>query len=142
LILLVEDNHSEAMLIVRALQEHQVENELLVVNDGEAAIDIFELADSDRNAPCPELLLLDLNLTRRTGAEILEQVRNTSRCREMPVIVITSSGLPSDRAPAESLGAVEYFQKPMDLEEYMKIGLSVREALRKRSPESVDRAAR
>jgi CheY-like chemotaxis protein len=133
LILLVEDIHSDAMLIVLALQEHQVKHQVLVVSDGEAAIDIFELADSDQKAPCPELLLLDLNLPRRTGLEILERVRNTSRCRDIPVIVITTSDLPSDRALAESLGAVEYFQKPMNLEEYMKIGLSIRNVLRKRS---------
>jgi CheY-like chemotaxis protein len=127
----VEDVHSDAMLIAWALKEHQVQEELLVVDDGDAAIDVFDLADAAQNALCPDLLLLDLNLTRRTGLEILERLRNSSRCPNIPVIVVTSSDLPSDRDMASSLGVVEYFQKPMDLDQYMKIGLFIKEVLRK-----------
>ena len=111
-----------------------MEEEVIVLDDGEGAVDFFERIETDPAMPCPDLLLLDLNLTKVNGGEILEIVRNTARCRELPVIVITSSHQPGDREMANRFGALEFIQKPSDLEAYMNIGLTIKDVLKKSPP--------
>lgn len=86
------------------------------------AIDFIERADVDKNAPCPTLLLLDLNLPRHSGDEVLQRLRRSSRCGNIPVVVLTSSDAPQDRLRAAALGANSCFLKPSDLTEFMKLG--------------------
>jgi two-component system, chemotaxis family, response regulator Rcp1 len=85
--------------------------------------------DRDPSQSCPNLFLIDLNLPRRSGDEILAQLRQSSRCSTVPAIVITSSDSPQDRARVRELGASFYFRKPADLEKFMAIGGIVREFL-------------
>jgi len=87
--------------------------------------------DEDPSLICPDLFLLDLNLPRRPGDEILARIRQTSRCATVPVIVITSSDSPQDRARTRQLGASFYFRKPADLEKFMAIGGIIRKFLEK-----------
>lgn len=92
-----------------------------IVSDGEEAIRFISLADSDEDAPCPSIVMVDLNLPKRDGFEVMQAIRGSRRCREVAVLVVTSSDAPSDREGAASLGA-RYFRKPPSYEEFMKIG--------------------
>jgi CheY-like chemotaxis protein len=95
----------------------------------EALLNKIARMDQDPSVSCPDLFLIDLNLPRRSGDEILAQIRQSSRCRDVPVIVITSSDSPQDRARVRELGASFYFRKPADLERFMTIGGIVRNFL-------------
>jgi DNA-binding response OmpR family regulator len=100
-----------------------------VVYDGEKAIRFIENAEKDESAPCPKLLLLDLNLPRKNGIEILERLRRSDKCGNIPVIVVTSSDSQQDRDDAARLGATRYFRKPHDFDEFVKLGEVVRQVL-------------
>jgi two-component system, chemotaxis family, response regulator Rcp1 len=129
LLLLVEDNGADVFLVEQALEFFQVPLRLEVAEDGEVACQYFEKADQDSSIPCPRVLLLDLNLPKRSGADVLEQVRKSNRCRNVPVVVLTSSDSPEDRQRAASLGADRYFRKPTSYREFLQIGAVLNEVL-------------
>ncbi|MGI8746328.1 MAG: response regulator [Bryobacteraceae bacterium] len=129
LIMVAEDNRADVMLIRRAFKQHELEGELLIMDDGESAIGYIHRVDADNSVAAPDLLLLDLNLPKANGEEVLAQVRRSDKCVRMPVMIISSSGSAKDRAMAAALGATMYFQKPSDLKEFMRIGALVKEIL-------------
>jgi two-component system response regulator len=102
---------------------------VLVVADGEKAIAFVETIDADPEVRCPQVMLLDLNLPRATGMDVLRRVKKSARFADVPVIIVTSSDAAIDRAEATSLGANGYFLKPQNLAEYMKLGLVVKAVL-------------
>jgi CheY-like chemotaxis protein len=106
-----------------------VSAELHELNDGEKAIRFFEKADADPQAPCPRLILLDINMPRYKSGEILRRLRASTRCRNALVLVVTSSDAQRDREEMDSLGANGYFRKPSEFEEFMRLGPQVRELL-------------
>jgi len=120
-ILLAEDNPADVYLIEEALREHQVPFRMTVAQDGEAAIDL--LVNGDLKL---DIVLLDLNMPRRGGGEVLDALRRHSD-REIPVIVLTSSDSPADREEALRLGATRYFRKPTGLDEFLQIGATIRD---------------
>lgn len=129
-ILLAEDNPGDVFLVRRALQKHGLRDvELVVVEDGQAALRYIERVDADDSVFSPALALLDLNLPRATGSRILTRIRQSQRCGTIPIIIVTSSDSPLDREAAEQLGATGYFQKPGDLAGFMQLGQVVRNAL-------------
>jgi CheY-like chemotaxis protein len=129
-VLLAEDNPGDVFLVRRALEKHGLlEVELVVVEDGQAALRYIERVDADDSVACPNLALLDLNLPRATGSRILTRIRQSRRCRGIPIIIVTSSDSPLDRDAASQLGASAYFQKPGDLAGFMRLGQIVRDAL-------------
>lgn len=132
-ILLVEDNVADVFFVREALRFEGIESELFVAQDGEKAVEFIESAEISRDAPCPHIILLDLNLPRKSGAEVLLRIMQSSRLAEVPVVIVTSSDAPSDRAETARLGARRYFVKPRDLDEYLKLGLVVKDVLRERS---------
>lgn len=119
----------------RALEKHDLDCTLIVVEDGQAALHFIEHADSDGQVVCPDLVLLDLNLPRATGSRVLTRIRQSPRCAGVPIIIITSSDSPLDRESAARLGATGYFQKPGDLAGFMQLGRIVRDALEKNARE-------
>ncbi|HLJ48530.1 MAG TPA: response regulator [Bryobacteraceae bacterium] len=128
-ILVVEDNRADVFLIREALNEAGVNAELYVVPDGEKAIRFFNMADADDNAPCPILVILDINLPRKHGGEVLRQMRQTRKCADALVIVVTSSDSDQDRQQMAQLGANEYFRKSSEFREFMKLGEVVKRLL-------------
>jgi CheY-like chemotaxis protein len=129
-ILLAEDNPGDVFLVRRALDKHGLRHvELIVVEDGQAALRYIERVDADDTLFCPHLALLDLNLPRATGSRILIRIRQSRRCGTIPIIIVTSSDSPLDREAAAQLGATGYFQKPGDLAGFMHLGQVVRDAL-------------
>ena len=128
-ILIIEDNKADASLIRRALAGAGVSAELHEVADGEKAIRFFENADLDPEAPCPVLVLLDINMPRYKGGEILHHLRASARCRNALVLVVTSSDSQRDREQMDRLGANGYFRKPSEFDEFMQLGPQVQQLL-------------
>jgi DNA-binding response OmpR family regulator len=124
----VEDNPADAGLVRKALEKHGVEGELTIFADGEKAIQFIQALDT-LQAECPDLIIIDLNLPRKPGREVLECVRNTERCRLVPVLILSSSDAREDRADAARFGASRYIQKPSRLEEFLGLGAIFKEAL-------------
>ena len=127
--LLVEDNPADVYFVRAALEHEGIKTEILIANDGEKAIQFVEAAETNPAAPCPRLILLDLNLPRTSGTEVLRRLKKSSRCADVPVIIVTSSDAPTDRAEVASLGATRYFLKPQNIDDYLKLGSIVREVL-------------
>jgi DNA-binding response OmpR family regulator len=108
-------------LIREALEQHGIDGELIVLSDGEAAVHFIESLDAQR-AECPDLVILDLNLPKKTGREVLECVRQSVTCRRAPVAILSSSDTADDRAETTRLGASRYIRKPMRLREFLSLG--------------------
>lgn len=126
---MVEDNKADVFLIREAIAAARVNAELHVVADGDKAIRFFADVDSDESAPCPILVILDINLPRRNGSEVLRNMRGTRRCANALVVVFTSSDSADDRRQMANLGANEYFRKSSDYKDFMKLGEVVKRLL-------------
>jgi two-component system, chemotaxis family, response regulator Rcp1 len=121
-ILLAEDNEADVLLVRYALQAHNVLHQLHVIADGAKAIDFIVKIGRPDSAPCPDLMLLDLNLPSADGAEVLRELRKHPQCSSTPVIIVTSSDAPKDRARVAELGISHYFTKPSDWDAFMRLG--------------------
>jgi CheY-like chemotaxis protein len=129
-ILLVEDAAPDVFLVREALQSGGVDCNLRVLEDGEKAVDFIDNIDASGTGQRPDLLLLDLNLPKKSGAQVLEHLRRSDRWRNVPVVILTSSDSPRDKQQVAQLGATRYFRKPSRLAEFMKLGEVVRELLK------------
>lgn len=121
-ILLAEDSPADIYLVKEAVRHANLNCEVHVVRDGDEAMQFLESVDRDETVDCPDLLLLDLNLPKRTGDEILARLRESPRCGKVPVVILTSSSSRQDRDEAHRLGAYHYFLKPMNLDEFLELG--------------------
>jgi DNA-binding response OmpR family regulator len=121
-ILLVEDNPADSMLVRKALEEHGFSGRLTVANDGETAIRLIQSLDEEALANCPDLVIVDLSLPRKSGREVLETMRRCKKCSHIPVVILSSSDAVQDRADAVRLGASRYIRKPSRLEEFLGLG--------------------
>jgi CheY-like chemotaxis protein len=128
-VLLIEDNRGDVYLILWALEIHKLPLRVDVVGDGEEAQQYIQRLDADPTLPLPRMVLVDLNLPKKSGHEVLEWLRNSARCRDIPAVVCTTSNAPSDREKASSLGAVHYFHKASSYREFLKIGEVMKEVL-------------
>ena len=120
-ILLVEDNPGDVRLTLEALKDGKVLNRLHVVEDGVAALDFFYRRDPYSGAPRPDLVLLDLNLPRRNGREILAQIKTDDALKTIPVVILTSSQADEDIVRAYELHANCYISKPVGFEQFTDI---------------------
>lgn len=121
LILLVEDNEDDVELTRRALEKNNICNRVVVARDGVEALEYLfcEGAYADRDpAGRPEVILLDLNMPRLGGLDVLKRVRADSRTRMIPIVVLTSSKEESDLVQSYSGGANSYIQKPVDFPQF------------------------
>ena len=130
-LLLAEDNRADVFLVREALATHSLTYELVVAPDGEQAMRLIEQIGTER--ACPDVLLLDLNLPKADGEEVLRSFREHPECGNTPVIVVTSSDALKDRERMALLGAAHYFRKPSDVEEYMLLGALVRDVAQGRA---------
>lgn len=126
---LVEDSEADELLMRQALKMDGMDCDFQVSEDGEKAINFIEAIDKTDTGIYPHIVLLDLNLPRKGGARVLERIRQSPKCGCVPVVIVTSSDSPGDKGQAARLGATRYFQKPLDLGEFMKLGPLVREVL-------------
>ena len=112
-----------------AIEHYKVPVEIHLVQDGEAAIRLIEQMEANHDLPCPELILLDLNLPKKTGREVLLRLKASERCKHVPVVVMTSSDSLKDRTEMAALGAVRFFRKPPDYESFLMIGDTLNQVL-------------
>jgi two-component system, chemotaxis family, response regulator Rcp1 len=120
-ILLVEDNPGDVVLIRESLEEHKVNCHLFVADDGEKAIQFIDELGADGN-PFPALVILDLNLPKRSGREVLRRMRQNTNWASTPAVILSSSGALKDQEETARMGASKYIRKPSNLEAFMEIG--------------------
>ena len=120
-ILLVEDNVDDELLTLRALKRNKILNEVVVARDGAEALDylfgtgVYEGRDTSL---MPEVVLLDLNLPKLSGHEVLARIRGDERTRLLPVVILTTSRADQDRLQSYENGANSYVRKPVDFEQF------------------------
>jgi CheY-like chemotaxis protein len=126
-ILLVEDNPGDVRLTVEALKDGKVLNHLSVAMDGVEALAFLRRAPAGQyaDAPRPDLVLLDLNLPKKDGREVLAEIKADPDLRLIPVVILTSSKAEEDIAKSYSLYANCYVTKPVDLEQFVKVVKSI-----------------
>jgi chemotaxis family two-component system response regulator Rcp1 len=133
-ILLAEDNPGDVRLFQEALNSRDLPFEMVLAQDGQKAMAIVKSAAAGEI--CLDLIVLDVNLPRHTGDEVLRCVRAEPALCKVPVIMLTSSSSPADRTAATWLGADLYIRKPSDLEELFQIAKVIEDVLRRtRMPE-------
>ena len=120
-ILLVEDNPGDVRLIQEALRDGKVWNNPHVVSDGEAALDFVYRRAPYTGAPRPDMILLDLNLPKKDGREVLAVIKGDNDLKRIPVVVLTTSKEEEDVHRAYNLAANCYVTKPVEFEEFMKV---------------------
>ena len=118
-ILLVEDNPGDVRLTREALRDGKIHTHLSVVSDGEEALAFLGRKGKHAEAPRPDLILLDLNLPRLTGREVLAHIKSDEVLRRIPVVVLTSSQAEQDVLASYDLCANCYITKPVDLEKFL-----------------------
>lgn len=126
----MEDNAADVFLIRRAIEKADSQIRIHVVRDGEQAIRYFDEMDAHEASPCPALVILDINLPKKQGGEVLQHMRNSRRCSKALVIAVSTSGAQQDRDTMAKLGANAYFRKPSDYNDFMKLRDVVAELLR------------
>jgi CheY-like chemotaxis protein len=123
-ILLVEDSDDDRTLAIRALKKNNIANQVVCAKDGVEALDwLFgegEFADRD-TTDRPTVVLLDLNLPRLSGHDVLERIRADSRTRSVPVVILTSSNQEEDLVKSWDRGANSYIRKPIDFNEFSEV---------------------
>lgn len=124
-ILLVEDNSADVRLTREALKEAKVSNNLAVVDDGEKAMAYLRRENGYEDASVPDLILLDLNLPRKDGREVLADIKADPRLRQIPVVVLTTSAAEEDILRSYDLHANCYVTKPVQFEQFVTIVKSI-----------------
>src|SRR5690349_10329929 len=119
-ILLVEDNAADVRLTIEALREGKVRNELSIARDGAEAMKFLRREGEFANASRPDLVLLDLNLPRKDGREVLAEIKADDDLKRIPVVVLTTSSAEVDILKSYSLHANCYITKPVDLEQFVQ----------------------
>ena len=120
-ILLVEDNPGDVRLTMEALKEGKILNEVRVVEDGVEALDFLHRVGKYADAPRPDLILLDLNLPRKDGREVLAEIKEDEALKKIPVVVLTTSAAERDILRAYNLHANCYITKPVDLDQFIAV---------------------
>jgi chemotaxis family two-component system response regulator Rcp1 len=124
-ILLVEDNPGDADLAREALEGGKLNNRLFVVGDGEAAMDFLYQSGAYADVPRPGLILLDLNLPRKDGREVLADIKAHKDLKRIPVVILTTSQSEEDVLKSYNLHANCFITKPIDLNQFIKVVRSI-----------------
>jgi CheY-like chemotaxis protein len=119
-VLLVEDDPGDVLMTREAFEEHRVKNRLQVVSDGVEALAYLRHEEPYTDAVLPDLILLDLNLPRRDGRQVLAEIKNDESLRHIPVVVLTTSQRDEDILRSYQLHANAYVAKPVDFDQFIK----------------------
>ncbi|GAB3495489.1 response regulator [Nocardiopsis coralliicola] len=120
-VLLVEDDPGDVLMTKEAFEEHKVGNRLHVVSDGVEALRFLRREEEFADAPQPHLILLDLNLPRKDGREVLEEVKGDPELSHIPIVVLTTSEAEEDILRSYRLHANAYVAKPVDFEQFIQV---------------------
>ena len=124
-ILLVEDNPGDQRLAVEVLKDARVRNNMSTVNDGVAALAFLRHEGDYADAPCPDLILLDLNLPKKNGLEVLAEIKDDPDLRLIPVVILTVSGDEEDFLKSYDMHANCCITKPIDLDQFISVIRSI-----------------
>lgn len=122
---MVEDNAADVRLTREALREGKVHNHLTVARDGQEALDVLRRHAPHEGAARPDLILLDLNLPRKDGREVLAELKGDDQLKRIPVVVLTTSSAEIDILKSYELHANCYITKPVDLEQFINVVKSI-----------------
>ena len=136
-ILIAEDNPADVLLVREAFREAALACSIVLVTDGEQAIDFIDALDQAGTNSRLDIALLDMHLPKRDGVKILRRLRSTEFHAQTPVVVMTSSDAPNEHQNAEKYAALHYFRKPMTLSGFMELGVIVSDILAARTPKRV-----
>jgi CheY-like chemotaxis protein len=120
-VLLVEDDPGDVLMTKEAFEDYKLSNQLHVVNDGAEAMDFLRQQGDHADAPRPDLVLLDLNLPRMDGREVLQAIKSDPGLASIPVVVLTTSEAEEDVLRSYSLHANAYVTKPVDFERFIQV---------------------
>ena len=120
-VLLVEDDPGDVLMTREAFEDNKVANRLHVVSDGAAALEFLRKEGEHADAPTPDLVLLDLNLPRMDGREVLQALKEDEQLRRIPVVVLTTSEAEEDVLRSYSLHANAYVTKPVDFDRFIDV---------------------
>lgn len=120
-ILLVEDNPGDVRLTIEALKEGKILSHLSVARDGVEALDFLNRRSAFAEAPKPDMILLDLNLPRKDGREVLMEIKKDPKLRRIPVVILTTSGADEDIRKSYDLHANCYITKPVDMDRFIEV---------------------
>lgn len=126
-ILLVEDSAGDARLVKEVLKDSKIHNNISHVEDGDAAIQFLRKQGQYKDVKRPDLILLDLNLPKKDGRDVLKEIKGDEDLRRIPVVVITTSKSEEDVLRSYNLHANSYVQKPMDFEQFVKVVRNIEE---------------
>lgn len=126
-ILVVEDNLGDARLIKEVLNEHKIYNSLFIVNDGVEAMNFLLKKGKYKDSPKPDLIILDLNLPKKDGREVLSDIKADENLKRIPVVIMTISQAEADILKSYNLHANCYVTKPIDLNQFIKVIKSIEE---------------
>lgn len=124
-ILLVEDNPGDARLAKEALKDSKLKNNLHIAEDGIEAMEFLNKKGQFANAPRPDLILLDLNLPRKDGREVLADIKSDESLKRIPVVILTTSQAEEDIIKSYNLHANCFITKPIDLNQFIKVVKSI-----------------
>lgn len=130
-ILLVEDNAADAYLFRKALEHAKLIFEMTVITDGGEALAFVRREGKYAESALPDLAVVDLNLPKNDGAQVLEAIRENEHLSRIPVVITSSSASPRERVKVERLGIEQYVRKPPNLDEFLQIGAVLKEILMK-----------
>ena len=120
-ILLVEDNEGDVFLVTEALEEGKIINKISVTRDGKEAIDFLTKKGKYENEQLPDLILLDINLPKKNGHEVLEYIKGKDELKQIPVIMLTTSSSEKDILLSNKNHANSFITKPVDVDHFLKV---------------------
>lgn len=126
-ILIVEDNEGDARLIKEVLDTNKIFNSLYIVKDGVQAMDFLNKNEKYADVPSPDLIILDLNLPKKDGREVLAEIKSDDNLKKIPVVVMSTSQAQEDILKSYNLHANCFITKPIDLNQFVKVVKSIEE---------------
>jgi two-component system, chemotaxis family, response regulator Rcp1 len=124
-ILVVEDNPGDARLIKEVLNDNKIYSTLFIVNDGVEAMNFLRKEGKYKNVPIPDLVILDLNLPKKDGREVLSEIKADDELKHIPIVIMTISQAEEDILKTYNLHANCYITKPIDLNQFVKVVKSI-----------------
>ncbi len=124
-ILLVEDNEGDVGLVEEVFEDAKIRNVLHVADDGEEAMLFLNKESSYKDAPTPDIILLDLNLPQKDGREVLEEIKTDDNLKRIPVVILTTSKAEEDIIKSYDLHANSYITKPVDFDQFIRVIKSI-----------------
>jgi CheY-like chemotaxis protein len=120
-VLIVEDNEPEQLIMKEAFKEARVHHDLYTVKDGIEALDFLRMTGIFHNAPKPDLIILDLNMPRKNGLEVLSDIKNNPRWEHIPILIFSNSEFSKDICKCYTLGVNAYLSKPADFQGFIDL---------------------